>query len=122
MPAGLPSPPVIDWEYNPGPFVGINNLSGSKDLTITGCASEIRSNVSWNLQATYGKNFSFSSDTENWLNQVQTHSDNRSFIRVDAQGLFLRVTPEAGEKPGQSVKLYLNYNIHAGYACGFSHV
>ena len=115
---GIPDPPVIG-EYNPGPFVGINNLSGSKDLTIVGCMSEITSHVSWDLQAAYGKKFSLSTETYNWLNRYGNTSENRCSIRMNTQdGLILQVTPEAGEKIGQAVKLYLSYNIFAGSAVG----
>ncbi len=63
--------------------------------------------------------FSLSSETRNWVNQVQNHSDNRCSIRMNTQdGLFLQVTPEAGEKIGQSVKLYLSYNIYASSSAG----
>ena len=112
--SGILDPPVIGI-YNPGPQVGINNLSGSKDLRITTSYpyAEVRGLVSWNLQANYGKNFSFSCKTSNWMGKNEVFSDNLSFIRMDTRdGLILRVAPEAGERIGQPVKLFLTYDVN----------
>jgi hypothetical protein len=108
---GIPNPPIIGT-YNPGPQVGTNTLSGSYDIAINGFQSFVQSHVSWNLQATYGKNFAVSGESHNWTNKSICDSDNKCSIRVDTQdGLVLKVEPEAGEKIGQTVKLFLKSNI-----------
>jgi hypothetical protein len=99
--------------YNPGPSFGVQTLSGSKDMNISSDGlSIVQGHVSWNLQATYGKTFTLKIEAYNWLNQIMAHSENRSSLKVDSQdGLFLQVMPGAGEKFGQPVKLYLNYDV-----------
>ena len=105
------------FEYNPGPQIGIYNLSGSVSQ---GDVDTIEGSISWNLQATYGKNFTVNAAARNWMNKMFYYADNRNYIRMDTRdGLLLRVEPEGQEKVGQPVKLYLNYNINTAKSYNF---